>query len=287
MQLAKLTTGTDAFLAFIRDDRYLPVATLGLPDDLSAFLATTDWDAATQMAGQATGWQSMDGLHWLPPIGVTSRIFCIGKNYAEHAKEMGMATGGPVAPDVFIRFPSSFVGHQGEIERPEAEATFDFEGEMALVIGKAGRAIAAAAAFEHIFGLTTANDGSLRRVQKRTSQFTLGKNIDRSGALGPTIVPTSAIATPQNLPIRTWVNEELMQDGTTADMIFDIPALISTLSAVTELQPGDIILTGTPAGVGAGRTPPRFLEPGDTVRIEIGALPSLTMQVRTVPVTLV
>ncbi|TNE63238.1 MAG: FAA hydrolase family protein [Alphaproteobacteria bacterium] len=285
MRLALIETANQPALSLVKDGRFLPVSAVNAaaPNDLAQFLAWVgNWQAFVTQAPR-TGWLPVPEDGWRAPLSPSGRIFCIGKNYADHAREMGMASGGPVAPDIFIRFASSFVGHRGTTEFPEGESSFDFEGELVVVIGKAGRHIAEERALDHVFGYTAANDGSLRRIQKRTSQFSLGKNIDRSGALGPTIVPAGEIANPQGLALRTRVNDRLMQDGTTADMTFPIATVIAVLSSVTELQPGDIILTGTPAGVGAGRTPPEFLHAGDRIRIDIDGLDSLEMTVAQVP----
>ena len=289
MRLARLEKDGVTILACVRTEagsprEYLPTGSLlpGAPQDLGAFLHTTPWPMIARMAEKAEdGWLPLDGARLLPPLSPASRIFCVGKNYADHAREMGSTTpDSPPAPDIFVRFPSSFTGHGGACEFPLSEPTFDFEGELAVVIGKAGSAIAREDAWDHVFGLTVANDGSLRRIQKRTSQFTLGKNIDRSGALGPTVTPLVKPEGTLDLSVRTYLNDRLMQDGNTADMIFDIPTVIATLSAIARLECGDIILTGTPAGVGAGRTPPEFLADGDRLRIEIETLDSLDVMVK-------
>ncbi|WP_417451603.1 fumarylacetoacetate hydrolase family protein [Kordiimonas sp.] len=280
MRLARLELERDglSILAFTDKGKYLPTGSVlpGAPQDLCAFLKTTGWDAVVHEAAQTDGWLPLDGITVLAPLGAASRIFCVGKNYADHAQEMGVTTPGvPVAPDIFVRFPSSFTGHESEIEYPAGEDTFDFEGELAVVIGRAGRAIAAEDAWGHVFGLTVANDGSLRRLQRRTSQFTLGKNFDRSGALGPTLTPLDRFDLPPALGVRTFVDGEQMQNGNTSEMLFDVPTVIATISAITALEPGDIILTGTPAGVGAGRTPPTFLRDGQKLRVEVDGLESL------------
>lgn len=293
MRLARLEKDGLSILACVRENAYLPTGSIlpGAPQDLGTFLHSTPWPMVKSTAEKAErGWLPLEGTRFLPPLSNASRIFCVGKNYAEHAKEMGQTTPGvPAAPDIFVRFPSSFTGHDGACEYPECEPSFDYEGELAVVIGKAGSEIAEEDAWHHVFGLTAANDGSLRRIQKRTSQFTLGKNIDRSGALGPTITPIDTAATGADQSgartIRTLVNGRVMQDGSTADMIFGVPRLIATLSAVTRLECGDIILTGTPAGVGAGRTPPEFLRGGDKLRVEIDGLDSLEVTIRATGVT--
>ncbi len=284
MHLARLDVDGQTILAVVNGRMFLPFESIdaALPNDLAIFLADYGDLAAWQarLAGlPKEGWLPLDEARWLAPLSPTSRIFCVGKNYAAHVKEMALDTGAsaPVAPDIFVRFPSSFVGHEGQIEYPASESSFDYEGELVLVIGKAGRYIGRDKAFHHIFGYSTANDGSLRRLQKRTSQFTLGKNVDRSGGLGPVIVPANQITDPQHLSIMTQIDGQVMQDGNTSDMIFSIPDIIVALSEVTELQPGDLILTGTPDGVGAGRKPPRFLEQGEQLTVKIRGLPALQM----------
>jgi len=285
MRLGMIESAGTTYLSLVDGDRFVPVdaASPDAPADMADFLAwladrgPTWADFCT--AAASAPWQPLSGTRYAPPLSTKSRIFCVGKNYADHAREMGMTSDGPVAPDIFVRFPSSFTGHQGTIEYPAGESTFDFEGELAVVIGKRGMQIAEDQALNHVFGYTAANDGSLRRIQKRTSQFTLGKNVDRSGAIGPTVVPAGEIGEVQALTLETLVNGERMQNGTTADMTFPIATVIAALSSVTELQPGDVILTGTPAGVGAGRTPPRFLKAGETVEVRIEGLDSLLMTV--------
>ncbi|WP_417464372.1 fumarylacetoacetate hydrolase family protein [Kordiimonas sp.] len=287
MRLARLQLDYAPVLAFVYEGKYLPVSNIlaEASGSIGALVSRTDWANLIQAAQNASGWQPLEGVSFLPACDPTSRIFCVGKNYADHAREMGMTTpGGPAAPDIFVRFPQSFVGHGGTVEYPKSETTFDYEGELAVVIGKAGRAISREAAKGHVFGLTCANDGSLRRLQKRTSQFTLGKNFDRSGALGPTITPLTQLPASLKLDLRTSVNGAAKQNGNTADMIFDIETVIATISAMTELQPGDIVLTGTPSGVGAGRTPPEFLNHGDRIDIEIDGLESLSVTVAAVDV---
>ena len=287
MELARLKDAQGIFWALVRGERFLPVADAGgaAADDLCSLLNTGDFAAMAGEAETIDAWQSLEDASYLPPLSARSRILCVGKNYAAHAREMNMAEGAaaPAAPDIFVRFASSFAGHGGAIEAPEDESTFDFEGELAVVIGTGGRTIPESQALDHIFGVTTANDGSLRRTQKRTSQFTLGKNIDRSGALGPTIRPVGDIGDLQALRLKTFLNDQQMQDGTTADMIFSVARIIAFVSSTMALAPGDILLTGTPAGVGAARTPPRFLKAGDRLSVEIEGLRPLEVSVRATP----
>jgi 2-keto-4-pentenoate hydratase/2-oxohepta-3-ene-1,7-dioic acid hydratase in catechol pathway len=198
----------------------------------------------------------------------STRILCVGVNYADHAAEGKMEP--PKFPNFFVRYPSSFVRHGEALQMPKLSTKYDFEGELVAVIGKAGRFISRDAALDYVSGYAIGMDGSVRDYQKRTSQFTLGKNFDRSGAIGPAIVPASNIPPgAKGLSLKTRVNGAIMQDASTSDMIFDVAAVVSTLSEAMTLQPGDLILTGTPSGVGFARTPPIFLKPGDEVEIEI------------------
>lgn len=195
----------------------------------------------------------------------TARIICVGKNYRDHAKEMG---GEPPAnPNLFVRTPKSLVGHNQSIVCPSVSTQFDYEGELAVIIGKGGRRIPADRALGHVAGYTCFMDGSVRDYQKHS--FTAGKNFDSSGACGPWLVLATAVPDPQALAIETRVNGQVMQRASTAEMIYSVAEIIAYCSIFTHLEPGDVIATGTPAGVAAGRTPPPWLRPGDRVEVEI------------------
>jgi 2-keto-4-pentenoate hydratase/2-oxohepta-3-ene-1,7-dioic acid hydratase in catechol pathway len=215
----------------------------------------------------------------LAPIDQPRRnIFCVGKNYSEHAAEFQKSgfdhsskdgEFAPEAPVVFTKPGSTVIGPGADIPR-HANVTnqLDYEAELGVVIGKGGRGISKSDAMNHVFGYTVINDFTARDLQKLHRQWFIGKALDGFCPMGPYLV-TADEANGQNLDIRCWVNGELRQDSNTRHLIFDIPTLISTLSAGIELQPGDVIATGTPAGVGIGFTPPKFLQTGDEVRIEI------------------
>lgn len=207
---------------------------------------------------------------FLPAIPNPGRILCIGMNYLEHIREMGREP--PEYPAMFIRFPDSLVGHGQPLLRPRVSSQFDYEGELAVVIGRAARHVRAGDALKHVAGYTCLMDGSLRDYQRHTSQFTAGKNFRHSGAMGPWLVTADEIPDPTRLTLQTRINGEQMQQGALADLCIDIPATIAYLSTICELQPGDVISTGTPSGVGAARTPPRWLLPGDTVEVEISGI---------------
>jgi 2-keto-4-pentenoate hydratase/2-oxohepta-3-ene-1,7-dioic acid hydratase in catechol pathway len=209
---------------------------------------------------------ALDTVTLVPPLA-SPRIFCIGVNYRDHRDEMGH--DDVPHPTVFVRFATSLVGHGASMVRPAASERLDYEGELAVVIGRRGRRIAAADALSHVAGYSCFDDGSVRDYQRHTSQFTAGKNFDRSGAFGPWMVTADELGDPSGLAIETRVNGEVRQRSNTGLLINDVPAIIEYLSSFTALLPGDVIATGTPGGVGAARTPPVFLAPGDVVEVEI------------------
>jgi len=205
------------------------------------------------------------------------KILCVGVNYRPHIEEMGREM--PSHPVVFIRFPGSLVEDGEALLRPRVSEQFDFEGELAIVIGKTARHVARADAYEYIGGYCCFMDGSVRDWQRHTGQFTAGKNFERSGAIGP-MVPAASIPDPTLLELVTRVNGEVMQQGRIADLVFDIPSLIEYCSTFSELAPGDVIATGTPGGVGAARKPPVWLRDGDLVEVEITGVGVLRNAVR-------
>jgi 2-keto-4-pentenoate hydratase/2-oxohepta-3-ene-1,7-dioic acid hydratase in catechol pathway len=204
------------------------------------------------------------------------KIICIGRNYAEHAKETGSDV--PKAPIIFAKFPSALIAHNEIITWSEAVTTqVDWEGELAVVIGKKAKNVSEADAFKYVFGYTIANDVSARDLQLRLdAQWTRGKSLDTFCPLGPWLVTADEISDPHHLSVKTTVSGELRQDGNTKDFIFNIPTLISYCSRMFTLEPGDLILTGTPPGVGEGMKPPVYLKEGDVVQIEIEGIGTLT-----------
>jgi 2-keto-4-pentenoate hydratase/2-oxohepta-3-ene-1,7-dioic acid hydratase in catechol pathway len=205
------------------------------------------------------------------------KILCVGVNYRPHIEEMGREI--PEYPVVFVRFPGSLVNDGEAMLRPRVSEQYDFEGELAIVIGKVARHVSRADAYDYIGGYCCFMDGSIRDWQRHTGQFTAGKNFERSGAIGP-VVPAAQIQDPTALRLTTRVNGKLMQEGRISELVFDIPALVEYCSTFTELQPGDIIATGTPGGVGAARKPPVWLRDGDVVEVEISGLGVLSNPVR-------
>ncbi|MCS6835930.1 MAG: fumarylacetoacetate hydrolase family protein [Anaerolineae bacterium] len=213
---------------------------------------------------------------------VPPRIFAIGRNYAEHAAELG--SQAPSKPLIFAKFPSCVIGTGQAIEwTPRITQQVDWEGELAVIIGKGGRDIPEEQAYEHIYGYTIANDVSARDLQDGDGQWTRAKGLDTFCPLGPHLVSTDEIPDPHALRIVTTVNGEVMQDGHTGAMIFKIPFLVAYLSQSFTLRPGDLILTGTPSGVGKARKPPRFLADGDVVSVTIEGLGTLSNPCRVRP----
>ncbi|KEA63916.1 putative fumarylacetoacetate (FAA) hydrolase [Marinobacterium lacunae] len=212
----------------------------------------------------------LDQVELLPVIPDPGKILCIGINYATHVKETGRDM--PVHPMVFTRFADSQVGHNQPIVRPFVSHKLDFEGELAVVIGKTARHVKRENALDYVAGYSCYNDGSVRDYQKHTIQFVPGKNFPQTGGFGPSLVTKDEIPDPQVLHLVTRLNGEVMQETDTSDMIFDVGALIEYCSTFTELAPGDVIVSGTTGGVGAFREPPVWMKPGDVVEIEISGI---------------
>jgi 2-keto-4-pentenoate hydratase/2-oxohepta-3-ene-1,7-dioic acid hydratase in catechol pathway len=238
----------------------------GLPGDLAAALAAEGIDAIARHAAAVPD-HALGDIDFLPVIPRPEKLICVGLNYRDHAAEVGAEI--PKYPTLFVRFPDSQVGHGGALVRPKASTRFDYEGELAVIIGKSGRHIGRDNAFDHVAGYSCFNDGTIRDWQGHTTQFTAGKNFVATGAMGPWMVTADEIPDPGHLAVRTRLNGETVQDGSTADMVFDIPALIEYVSTFTELRPGDVIATGTPAGVGYRRSPRLYMKAGDIVEVEI------------------
>lgn len=204
----------------------------------------------------------------LAPLRHPGKIICIGLNYADHSKESGFAT--PTYPAIFSRYASSLMGHGAPMVRPSVSHQLDYEGELAVIIGKCGRHIPVASALEHVLGYSVFNDGSVRDYQTKSAQWTIGKNFDDSGAFGPTLVTADELPLgAKGLKLETRLNGQVVQSASISDMIFDVATLISLLSVAHALEPGDVIVSGTPAGVGLARTPQLWMKPGDVCEVEI------------------
>jgi 2-keto-4-pentenoate hydratase/2-oxohepta-3-ene-1,7-dioic acid hydratase in catechol pathway len=219
------------------------------------------------------------GIQWLPPALPSSKVICIGKNYADHAKEMG--GDAPELPVVFSKFASCLIGHRQPIVLPAISTQVDWEAELVVAIGRRGRNIPVSSALEWVAGYCCGNDVSARDWQKGRpgGQWLLGKTFDTFGPLGPFLVSRDEVPDPHQLQIELRLNGEVMQRASTGLLIYRIDYLIAHLSQFITLEPGDLIFTGTPAGVGAGRTPPRFLQAGEEIEIEISGLGKLKNRV--------
>jgi 2-keto-4-pentenoate hydratase/2-oxohepta-3-ene-1,7-dioic acid hydratase in catechol pathway len=210
---------------------------------------------------------ALDAVEWLPVIPNPDKILCIGLNYEEHRQETGRSVVGH--PTIFTRFANSQIGHLAPLLRPNVSADFDYEGELAVIIGTSCRHVAKADAFDQVAAYACYNDASVRDWQRHTHQFTPGKNFVGTGAFGPWMVTPDEVGPLGALRLRTRVNDRLVQEATLGEMLFDIPTQIAYCSTFTRLEPGDVIATGTPDGVGAKRSPPLWLKPGDMVEVEI------------------
>jgi acylpyruvate hydrolase len=215
----------------------------------------------------------------LPPIPHPDKIVCIGLNYADHSAESGFEA--PAYPAVFARYATSLVAHDAPILRPGVSEQLDFEGELAIVIGRGGRGIAESAALDHVAGYAPFNDASLRDFQFRSTQWTMGKTFDATGGFGPELVtPEELPACCRGLRLETRLNGQVMQSANIDSLIFGVAKLIAILSEVMTLSPGDVIASGTPAGVGAARKPPVWMKPGDLCEVEIERIGTLSNPIR-------
>ena len=250
----------------------LSVADASLPRDLKSLIAAPPSAMAAVKTAASTASASarlaLDAVKPALPISPSGKIICVGLNYALHAKEGGHAI--PTYPSFFLRVPTSLVAAGAPVIRPKCSIQLDYECELTIVIGKGGRHIPEAKALDHVFGYTLFNDVSVRDFQRKTSQWTPGKNFDGTGPLGPWIVTSDELPPgASGLRIMTRVNGETMQDSNTSDMIFSTAQTIAYLTEFMTLEPGDIIATGTPSGVAHARKPPAWMKAGDKVEVEV------------------
>jgi acylpyruvate hydrolase len=244
----------------------------GAPDDLKGWIAgapETLQGAATWLETAAeTQAVNPAEITYLPVVPNPGKFICLGLNYADHAAEGGFDV--PSYPELFMRASSSLLGAGQPLVRPRVSETFDFEAELVVVIGRGGRHLAEAQALDAVFGYTAFNDGSIREYQRRTAQWTAGKNFDATGPLGPVVVTADELPPgAHGLNIGTRLNGETVQSSNTEQMIFSVARTVSLLSEIMTLEPGDLIAMGTPSGVGHARRPPLWMKPGDVCEIEI------------------
>ena len=236
---------------------------------LRALIAAGGLAAAQTAARDATPDHKLADVVLMPPVVAPEKIWCIGVNYADRNEEYKDNSERPKYPSLFCRAPASLVGHEQPIERPRVSSQLDYEGEIALVIGKGGRHIPRERALEHIFGLTMCNEGSVRDwLRHGKFNVTQGKNFDKSGSIGPWIVTGDEIDLSAPIRLTTRVNGEVRQNDSTERLMFPFDYLINYLSTFATLTPGDVIVTGTPTGAGVRFDPPRWLKPGDVVEVE-------------------
>ena len=230
--------------------------------------------AALEAASKTAPKLALADVTLLPPIADPEKIFCIGGNYSGHLAEAAAVHDSttPKKPIVFVRFSDTQIGEGAAILRPPESEMLDFEGELVVVIGKAGRRIPEAQALDHVAGYSIYNDATLRDYQLHTSQFTPGKNFPNTGAFGPWIVTSDELPDAGDLELITRLNGEVVQQSSTSKLIYGVQAIIAFLSTFTELRPGDLIITGTPEGVGYFRKPQLWMKPGDAVEVEISKI---------------
>ena len=273
MKLASYTNNGQSGFGVVVDGGLVDCTSRGVGQSLKQALSSGALEAIRKIADGAVADLPVDDVTLAPPIVNPGKVFCVGVNYRKHVLEMGRDL--PTHPWVFTRSADSFVGHGNAMIRPAVSEQFDFEGELALVIGKTAHRVDADAALDHVAGYCCLNDGSIRDFQRHTAQFTPGKNFWRSGAMGPWLVTADEVGDPAELELETRLNGEVMQSAPTSDLIFDIPKLIEYCSTFARLEPGDVIATGTPGGVGAARKPPVWLRAGDTIEISISRVGAL------------
>jgi 2-keto-4-pentenoate hydratase/2-oxohepta-3-ene-1,7-dioic acid hydratase in catechol pathway len=253
-------------------EEILDLVPLGVVDAVTAIAAGTHaLRVAIDMGPNSLIARS--AVRLLAPIPRPPRIFCVGLNYRDHAVESKMEL--PKVPTIFLKLPSAVIGPNEAVRIPSLTQQPDYEVEFAIVIGKAGRNIAKENWLDHVFGYTILNDVSARDIQLATSQWTLGKSFDTFCPIGPAIVSKDEVPDPHNLDIRLSIGGEVLQHSNTRELIFKGPELIAHISSIVQLEPGDIISTGTPAGVGLGRNPQRWLQPGETMIAEVEKLGQL------------
>src|SRR6266849_3278287 len=289
-QVVDLNRAYHAALQHAGNDDELAVADARVPTDMIGLLR--GGDTSLRAAQQAVAFvrsqlegngktlkqqgvvYATDDISLLPPVLRPGKVICLGLNYRDHAAEAGMAV--PDYPVLFHKVAGSLVGHKQPVIIPRVSSRIDYEGELAVIIGKRGKYIAEQDALAYIAGYCVANDVSARDLQFRTSQWTSGKMLDTFGPLGPALVTKDEVPDPDSLAIRTILNGQVMQDANTADMIFRVSRIVSYISEIVTLEPGDVIMTGTPPGIGNTRKPQVFMKPGDTITVEIERLGTLT-----------
>jgi 2-keto-4-pentenoate hydratase/2-oxohepta-3-ene-1,7-dioic acid hydratase in catechol pathway len=268
MRLATVATPDGETFGAVTDRGFVDVrARLGgrIPD-LRSWLAA----GADSVPDSAETDYGLADVAWRPVVPNPAKIICVGLNYRDHRAETG--NDASAHPAIFLRTPDSQVGHEQPLVRPRESATLDYEAEIAVVVGRAGRRIPRGEAWRHIAGISCYDDGSVREFQRHTAQYTAGKNFPRTGGFGPWMTTTDEVGPAPVLALSCRVNGTTVQTAGTDEMIFPIDVIVEYASTVFALEPGDVIVTGTPGGVGSRREPPVFLTAGDVVEVEIGGV---------------
>ncbi len=278
MRLLSFAVGDYTSYGAVTDDGIVDIGRLFSEryPTLGSVLRAGELHRAVSLGKTSKATISLEEIRYLPTVPDPEKIICIGINYGNRNEEYKDGAEAPKYPSVFMRTPGSLVGHLEPIWNPPESEQLDYEGEIVLVIGKAGRRIAAANAWQHVAGLTLMNEGSVRDWLRHSKfNVTPGKNFERSGSLGPWLVTADELEASAELRLTTHVNGELRQDDTTANLIFPFARLIEYLSSFMRLTPGDLIATGTPTGAGARFDPPKYLRGGDTVEVHVPELGTL------------
>ncbi|MCC5794718.1 MAG: fumarylacetoacetate hydrolase family protein [Chromatiales bacterium] len=273
MRLASALVGDRPTVALVEDGNIFPLPEGAPWPGLKGVLAAGALEEAAALARSQRA-ADASALSFLPLIPDPGKVLCVGVNYLPHIREMGREP--PPWPTLFVRFAESLVGHGEPLRVPAASSEYDYEGELAIVIGRPAYRIRRQDVADCIAGYTCLMDGSARDWQRHTSQFTAGKNFPASGSLGPWLVTPDELQDPAQLRLETRINGEVMQSASIGEMCFDVPAIVEYCATFCQLMPGDVISTGTPGGVGFARSPPRWLRPGDRVEVEITGVGTLS-----------
>jgi 2-keto-4-pentenoate hydratase/2-oxohepta-3-ene-1,7-dioic acid hydratase in catechol pathway len=273
MKLVTYSTGAAPRAGVVIDGKVVDLAAAGYADVISFLRAGDAAIAAAARLKAGAGDPALDSVKLHAPVPKPDKFICIGLNYRDHAIESGMAI--PELPTVFTKYPNAICGHQDEIVLPSVSSQVDYEAEFAFVIGKRCRNVAKEDWQSVVFGYTCVHDVSARDYQLATSQWTIGKTFDTFGPMGPVLVSKDELPDPHNARISFELNGKVLQDSSTSQFVFDIPYLVNYLSTVMTLEPGDVVSTGTPPGVGFARKPPIFMKPGDVAVVKIAGIGEL------------
>jgi len=282
MRLVTYANGAGPAAGVLDNDEVVPVGALDAPAnsvrELLSALGADELATLGEQARHASERIALDSVRLLAPVPDPQKIICLGRNYRAHAEEAGGEV--PAAPELFVKFANTLVGHEWPIEIPPITDEVDYEAELAVVIGDRCKDVQAGAALDHVYGYSIMHDVSARDYQLRTSQWLAGKSMDTFGPFGPWIVTADELGDPQDLRMTLTIGGEVLQDAHTSAMVFPVAEAIAFISSVLTLEPGDVISTGTPEGVGMARTPQRYLRDGDVVDIAIERIGTLSNPVK-------